>query len=188
MAQEHEFAIPVSDLDAAGRSFSFPVRAAWIRRVLEEAKVNPAGPDGKLDLRLSKSGTDVVVRGSLRAALTVPCGRCLEPARVPVAEDLSVLVVPRATLREAERGAGESDSPPDQADMIPYDGDTVVLDDLVRDELLLAIPMIPLCSEGCPGISPPPVRALAGQAEPPAEEAINPRLRPLLRLKKSPSQ
>ena len=40
------------------------------------------------------------------------------------------------------------------ADVIPYDWETVVLDDLVRDELLLGIPMIPLCSEACPGIRP----------------------------------
>ncbi len=31
-----------------------------------------------------------------------------------------------------------------------------VLDDLVRDELVLEIPMIPLCSEACPGMSPRP--------------------------------
>jgi uncharacterized protein len=181
MGAEHEFAIPVTDLDAAGRSYSFPVRAAWIRAQLEDAKVDPAGPDGKLDLRLSRSGTDVVVRGSLRAELRVPCARCLEEARVPVSEDLSVLVVPHAAMRQAEDGAGEADSPPDQADMIPYDGDTVVLDDLVRDELLLAIPMIPLCSEGCVGMKPP-------STEPPAEDAIDPRLRPLLRLKNRTSK
>ena len=60
--------------------------------------------------------------------------------------------------------------------MIAYDGETVVLDDLVRDELLLGIPMIPLCSEGCPGIRPE-------QSEREAVASIDPRLRPLLGLK-----
>ena len=60
--------------------------------------------------------------------------------------------------------------------MIAYDGETVVLDDLVRDELLLGIPMIPLCSEGCPGIRPE-------QSEGEAVASIDPRLRPLLGLK-----
>jgi uncharacterized protein len=187
MVPEHEFAIPVSDLDAGGRSFAFPVRAAWIRSALEGSSVDPAGADGQLEVRVSRSGTDVVVRGSLRANLVVPCGRCLEPARVPVSENISVLLVPHAAMRESMGDSDDADLAADQADMIPYDGDTVVLDDLVRDELLLGIPMIPLCSEGCPGISPT-VPALAGQAsEPPAEERIDPRLRPLLRLKKSQS-
>jgi uncharacterized protein len=68
----------------------------------------------------------------------------------------------------------------DEADVAPYDGDTVVLDDVVKDEILREIPMIPLCSEDCQGISPP--------AEPiPAEEEtdrIDPRLLPLLELSK----
>jgi uncharacterized protein len=180
MVPEHEFAIPVSNLDAGGQAFAFPLRSAWIRGVLEGSNVDPAGTDGKLEVRLSKSGTDVVVRGSIRADLIVPCGRCLEPARVTVAEAISTLAVPHASMRDARGEDGEADLPPEDADMIPYDGDTLVLDYLVRDELLLGIPMIPLCSEGCAGISP-----RSDEPPAPAEESIDPRLRPLLRLKKS---
>lgn len=179
MAQEHEFAIPVLDLDAGGKSFRFPIRAAWVRSVLEGTDVAPGGTDGELDLRLSKSGPDVVVRGSLRAQVTVPCGRCLEQAVIRIQEELGALAVPASSLRASANG--EDDLASEQADTMPYDGETLVLDDLVRDELLLNLPMIPLCSEGCPGISP-------RSNEPPAEDAIDPRLRPLLRLKKSPSQ
>jgi uncharacterized protein len=179
MTPEHEYAIPVSDLDAAGRSVRFPVRSAWIRGALEGTQVDPAGADGVLDLRLSKSGADVVVRGSLRAELIVPCARCLEPARVTVSEPVSALVVPRTALRDSHGEGDDGDLAPEQADMISYDGETVVLDDLVRDELMLGIPMIPLCSEGCPGISP-----RSKEPEPPAEATLDPRLRPLLRLKK----
>ncbi|HEY1692630.1 MAG TPA: DUF177 domain-containing protein [Polyangiaceae bacterium] len=178
---EREFAIPVRDLDAAGKPFRFPVRAAWLRGALEATEVVPGEQDGELDVRLSKSGTDVVVHGRVRASLLVPCARCLEPAKVALDEDVSVLVVPAAAMRGAAP-SGEDDAD-EQADVIGYDGETVVLDDLVRDELLLAIPMIPLCSEGCPGIRPKlgpeePARAAL-------EGGLDPRLRPLLRLKKS---
>jgi uncharacterized protein len=181
MPANHEFAIPTQDLDAGGKLFRFPIRAAWIRSVLEGSDVAPAGADGALELRLSKSGTDVVVRGTLEAELTVACSRCTEPARIPVREPIGALVVPSGALRDSSRADDDADLAPDQADMIPYDGETVVLDDLVRDELLLGIPMIPLCSEACPGISP-------GSPEPLAETSIDPRLRPLLRVKKTPIQ
>jgi uncharacterized protein len=177
---EHEFFIAARDLDAAGKPVRFVVRAAWMRGALEGTDVGAAGADGELDVRASKSGTDVVVRGTLTAELTVPCARCLEPAHVSVSEAISALVVPTTEFRESS-GAGEDDDvAPDQADMIPYDGETVVLDDLVRDELLLGIPMIPLCSEGCEGIRRP------GSQEPaPAPSPrIDPRLQPLLRFKK----
>jgi uncharacterized protein len=177
--KEHEFAVPVRDLDAAGKPFRFPVRAAWLRGALEATDVAAPDRDGDFDVRLSRSGADVVVRGHLRADLVVPCARCLEPAPVTISEDVSVLVVPASAMRE--KGAKEDeDAPLEHADVIPYDGETVVLDDLVRDELLLAIPMIPLCSEACPGISP----RLAAE-EPKPEPGVDPRLRPLLRLKKS---
>lgn len=166
MGKEHEFSILVRDLDAAGKPFRFALRTAWLRGALEGTEVQPAGADGSLDLRVSKSGTDVVVRGKLAAELVVPCARCLEPAHVSVKQDLSALAVLRSKMREEARGKGgkggkghkgeeEEESPPD-ADMIAYDGENLVLDDLVRDELLLAVPMIPLCSEACPGISRPP--------------------------------
>ena len=49
-----------------------------------------------------------------------------------------------------------------------------------QDELVLEIPMIPLCSDACPGISPPPVAEGVAREE----NGIDPRLSPLLRLKK----
>lgn len=177
---EREFAIPVRDLNAAGKPFRFPVRTAWLRGALEGTELHPGDRDGQLDLRLSKSGTDVVVRGNLQAEVTVPCARCLEPARVAVNEPISVLVVPATADRESAGSKDDDDLAPEQADLIPYDGETVVLDDLVRDELMLAIPMIPLCSEACPGIRPQLV-----PEEAPGAPAVDPRLRPLLRLKKS---
>jgi uncharacterized protein len=179
----HEFIVSSRDLDASGKRFRFVVRASWIRGALEDTDVQPSGSDGELDVRLSKSGRDVVVRGVLTAELCVACARCLKPAGIPVRESLSALVVPAGSLSKdsAEDDAEDSSaSEPtlDEADLIPYDGESVVLDQLVRDELLLSIPMIPLCSESCPGISP--------QTPPePSAPGIDPRFRPLLRLKKS---
>ncbi len=172
-----EFTIPIHDLDAGGHDYRFPVRPAWIRGALEGTNVSPGDDDGQLELRLSKSGPDVVVRGRLRAVLRVPCARCLEPATVPVAAELSALAVVGSGVEPD--GDDEHEITAQEADMIPYDGETVVLDDMVRDELLLGMPMIPLCSESCPGISPHPARD-EGEAA-----GIDPRLRPLLKLKKT---
>jgi uncharacterized protein len=178
-----EFSFPTSDLDAGGKAFRLPVRAAWLRGALEGTDIGVSERDGELNLRLSKSGTDVVLRGILSAELVVPCSRCLEPAVVPVREELSALAVPgRPVRKDKDRGEEEAeiDGQAEEADVINYDGETIILDDLVRDELLLGVPMIPLCSEACAGIS-------AGRSvgfDPGAEEAgIDPRLSPLLRLK-----
>jgi uncharacterized protein len=173
-----EFSVAARDLDASGKRFRFAVRASWIRGALEGTDVSAPDADGELDVRLSKSGTDVVIRGAVAADLEVPCARCLEPARVVVREPVSALAVPAAvTEREGHSADPEGDSlAAAESDVIPYDGETVVLDDLVRDELLLGIPMIPLCSESCAGIRPQP----SGDAE---GSGMDPRLQPLLALK-----
>jgi uncharacterized protein len=189
MTSSPEFSFPVNELDPGGKRFHLPLRAAWLRGALEGTNIGASESDGDLDLRLSKSGTDVVIRGSLSSMLVVPCSRCLEPTVVPVHEQLSALAVPKGGA-SASRGSKEKkDKKPkdagdlddaelasEEADVILYEGDHLVLDELVRDELLLGIPMIPLCSEACPGISPE-------NSASDDDARIDPRLLPLLKLK-----
>jgi uncharacterized protein len=208
----HEFEISVTDLDASGKDYTFPVRAAWLRGVLEGTEIKSGSEDGEVSVRASKSGTDVVIHGHLHAELVAPCARCLNDASVVVDGPVSVLMVPTKKLAKAEpqkaapktdsktekktegkkskKGRSEEDDDyvfsPDEADVAPYDGDTVVLDDVVKDEILLEMPMIPLCSEDCPGISPPATEASAFAAKTDSEaDHIDPRLLPLLELKKT---
>lgn len=201
MATANEFSISIHDLDAGGKQFRFPVRAAWIdvmlaprglddvaaetgpgaKRAAREGDEVKASGDGDFDVRVSMSGNDVVVHGRLKADLVVPCARCLKPAAVHIDQTVTALMVPAADVKPTKGGDDDVELEAGDADVFPYEGDLVVLDDLVRDELVLEIPMIPLCSEDCPGISPPP-----GMRAPPKPE-IDPRLAPLLKFKKPQS-
>ena len=109
---------------------------------------------------------------------SAPCARCLDPVDVEIHSDLSVIYVPGEKVKDAEdKGEVEYTLEDAEADTLPYDGETVVLDDLVRDELLLGVPMIPLCSEDCPGMSPAPGSDETAASE---KKAIDPRLAPLM--------
>jgi uncharacterized protein len=178
----HEFEIPIHDLDAGGKEYRFDVRASWIRGALEDCDASAGDKDGELDVRVSKSGTDVVVHGRLKAELSAPCARCLKPAAIPVDIALSALMVPASEVKGSRGPEDEYEFSADEADILPYSGDVVVLDDLVRDELALEVPMIPLCSEDCPGMERPP--SLDESSVP--EDTVDPRLRPLLRFVKNP--
>jgi len=214
-----EIKITVGDLDAGGKHFTFPLRAAWIRGVLEDHEATAAGPDGVLDVRASRSGNDVVIHGTLSAALQVPCARCLTPVPLTIEQQLSLLFVPgkvtpppvsplaavgsttattSGTVKQASKGArdgrdakprGKRRAEPEEveisaedADTLPYDGEIVLLDDVIRDELILETPIFPLCSEDCPGMSAPPGEEKADEPEP-VHADIDPRLLPLLQLK-----
>ena len=174
----HEFTIKTSDLDAGGKDFTMAVRPAWVRGVLEDSEAKATGKEGVLAVRASKSGTDVVVHGTLDATLRVPCARCLDPFDAEVHSDLSVIYVPGNKVKDAGAdGEVEYTLEDAEADTLPFDGETVVLDDLVRDELLLGLPMIPLCSEACPGMSPAPEIDGAASSK---EKPVDPRLAPLM--------
>jgi uncharacterized protein len=178
-----EFPVSIADLDAGGREFTFAVRAAWVRGALEDTDATATGTDGKLDVRLSKSGNDVVVRGRIDIDLTTQCARCLKDVTLHLEHPLTALMVPASELNGKSRGGRETEEvelTAEELDVVTYSGETIALDDLVRDELVLEIPIVPLCSDDCAGISPPP----APQGEVNGEAAIDPRLLPLLRLKK----
>jgi len=168
---KHTFLVSASELDAGGQEYARPIPNAFLTTAFGDSDATPKG-DGALDVRLSRSGTDVVVHGKAKANVELPCSRCLEPVNVPLTAEISVLMVPAAKIKH-ER---EHEMASSEADVLPYDGENVVLDDLVRDDLLLEIPMIPLCSEDCPGIAS---TSLKEEARP-----VDPRLAPLLRLKK----
>lgn len=175
-----EFPISVADVDAGGKDFDFKVRAAWVRGVLEDCEATTSGKDGQLTVRVSKSGHDFVLRGRLSAELEVPCGRCLGPTRFTVDQDLSLLFVPQKSMKRSSKEGEEVEISAEDADTYPYEGETLVLDDIVRDELVLETPMIPLCSEDCPGIRPADGVA---EASPSESDKIDPRLAPLMRFK-----
>ncbi len=176
MAKKPLFSVTAGELDAGGKEFVRDIPHAWLVTAFEESDATPLG-DGKVDLRLSKSAADVVVHGTLEAHVELPCSRCLEPVRIALKPEISLMMVPTAKLKKREAKNAAEEITAAEADVLPYDGENVVLDDVIRDDLLLELPMIPLCSDNCPGI------ASAKEVQQ-RDQVIDPRLAPLLALKK----
>lgn len=99
----------------------------------------PPGSSVELDLRLESVVEGVLVSAELHAPLAAECGRCLEP----VAQRLDV---PVAELFVYE-------PPADDDDEIPVlDGDFVDLEPVLRDAVVLALPLNPVCAQDCAGL------------------------------------
>lgn len=184
-------AIVANDIDTAGRDFEADLPPPWLADELRDASLTAELP-GHVRARLSRSGEEIVVRGRVKADLSMPCARCLAATPVHVDTEMSLLLkaAPAAfahTEGEKKRANGkvhadkgkaaelEYEFTADEADIDLYDGDTVVLDGFVREAILLEIPNFPLCSEDCPGIRP----AAAESTEAEVAPRIDPRLAPL---------
>ena len=123
------------------------------------------------------------VRGRLSGALATDCGRCLERYALPVAQELDLFYLPRAAGRPQEQ---EEEVELSDREVVVgyYDGEKLDLGEVMREQILLGLPLKPLCREDCRG------RCVScGQnlnqgvcACPPAEEPVDPRLAPLRKL------
>jgi uncharacterized protein len=90
------------------------------------------------------------VKGRVETALRLECGRCLEPFTVPVASAFDLRYVALEQGGEGEREIRDED---DLTTSYYRDG-TLDLDELMREQFELALPMKPLCAEGCKGLCP----------------------------------
>jgi uncharacterized protein len=97
-----------------------------------------AGSPVAVDLLLERVPEGIVVRGTLSAAWTAACSRCVEP----VGGEISVHVDELFELSPLE---GET---------YKLDEDVIDLEPMVRDALLLELPLAPLCAADCAGLCP----------------------------------
>ena len=117
--------------------------------LLDEKEASMAEP-AEVQGTINRRGNEVELRGSLRAKIEVSCGRCLKPVALPVSTEFQERFTPAVSWRaEPQHELSEED-----LNLSVFDGEAINLDELVREEILLAIPGHVLCSEDCKGLCP----------------------------------
>jgi len=101
--------------------------------------------------RLYRSGTTIYFDGTVRSTLGLECSRCLATFEFTVTGNVTSVFMPLGDDRKDEP---ESKLSPEDLDVQFYGGDEVDLFMPIRDQIALAIPMQPLCSESCQGLCP----------------------------------
>jgi uncharacterized protein len=90
------------------------------------------------EVELVRTDRGIFLRGTLKSTFRAVCSRCLNAFDYPVTQSIE-----EEYLSRAEEGAFK----------IEGHGE-VDLSEAVRQYLLLAVPMKPLCKEGCAGLCP----------------------------------
>jgi len=99
---------------------------------------------------LSESLGEVRIQGRLSVEMEADCDRCLEPSRFSIETEFDLFYEPMSRLERAEEveiGARE-------ADVGFYEGVGLELKEILRERVLLALPMQRVCREECRGICP----------------------------------
>jgi len=132
-----------------------------------------------VDLEIHKDKDRFRLVGSARTELELSCSRCLEPFRMPFEGTFDVRYLPASELTtEDEREVAEED-----LDTSYYRDDQLDLNELLREQFYLALPMKPLCRDECAGLCPHCGTNLNDGKCRCTSDWVDPRLEPLKGLK-----
>src|SRR5262244_1334301 len=137
----HPMVVTVDQIREGGLSLDETLSESFLTHALAEVKDTGFRPDGPAVLRvkLQKTGSGVLLRGSTDVAVHTPCRRCLADVHLEVPVSFTLNLVSQAALVERE-------------DEELFGGKTIDLDPLVREQVLLALPMHAVCTEDCKGL------------------------------------
>jgi len=167
------FVIDVKKLEDGPVTIRGNIELDWLGGELSACEYDVEPVEAKIDLTIEAMGSGVLVKGTATARVRTECGICLARTDLDLDSDISSFVSRRDREVPIEEDA---ELTPEDLEREWYAGDTLILDDLIRDALMLELPMNPRCGEDCAGM---PRR----DREEPEEPTIDPRLAPLASIK-----
>lgn len=183
------FLVAIRDLPAHSRveipsTFVAEAVGGMPMRDALEGEGDTAADGGVVELELNQDGTQVLAQGSVTGQVTVACSRCVGPTAIAIDERVYVTFVLEKDLPVREEGADDDgvELEGDELDVFPYDGETLDLEPLIREQFVLAIPYAPLCREDCAGLCPQ-CGIDRNKSSCACERPIDPRFGPLTGLK-----
>jgi uncharacterized protein len=145
--------IRLQDLVVQKLEFQEQFRPGAVDLGPEVAHRTPLQASGRAELIEEDHGRKSIIRdirvvGRLSTRVEARCARCLEPVESLIESEFDLLYRPLgADARKDETGISEAET-----EIGYYQGEGLLLEDVLREQVLLATPARTLCSEGCKGL------------------------------------
>ncbi len=132
---------------------SIPVGA--LEYAPDVTQVGPLPVTGRADLILENRGhnnvvNDIRLRAAYHGQLEVLCARCVEPVAMPIEGSFDLIFRPD----DADADSAERAITTDETEIGYYDKSGLLLEDVVREQVLLSLPARILCTDDCKGLCP----------------------------------
>jgi uncharacterized protein len=147
--------IKIKDLELRNLEFDESLAPGVIDLGEDQIQTAPLKTSGRAELiREDRGGRNIVedIRfvGSLSTEVQVRCARCLDPVDNVVAEKFDLLYRPLGVDARADEVAiSEAET-----EIGYYQGDGMLLEDVLKEQILLALPAKQLCQANCKGLCP----------------------------------
>lgn len=147
--------ISIRELERSEVTFSQRFRPEAIDLGPDFHQHTPLETHGRAELVEERRGhgralEDIRVVGDFSTQLELRCARCLESVVRDVAGDFDLIYRPLG----ADAGTEERSIRGAEAEIGYYQGDGLLLEDVLREQVLLAVPLKAVCSEACRGLCP----------------------------------
>ena len=131
------------------------LRGLPMRDALGAPEGDPAAGHGVGELDLYTDDDNAYATGTFVGEATVACSRCVNPVKLPIDEKLVItFMLPADMPKDEPEDEDGAEVDPEGLDVFPYDGETIDLEPLLREQFVLAVPYAPLCREDCKGLCP----------------------------------
>ncbi len=145
----------IAELERQAIDFDESLAPGTIDFVDDMRQVGVLHASGRADLLREHRGPneiveDIRVRAKLDTRMEVLCARCLEPVEQEIEAGFDLLFRPRdVDIEGVDRAITTSET-----EIGYYEGDGLLLEDVLREQILLALPAKILCKEECKGLCP----------------------------------
>ncbi len=139
--------IKLENLEGGKGDFAHIYQPEELNPVDERVRLaGPAAVKGKIRL----SGNEVFVNGHFDARAQVECDRCLQPVELPVSGDFALEYISGSEYESSD----VAELTEAELSVSVFDGEAIDVDEIVKEQILLAVPTRMLCREDCKGICP----------------------------------
>jgi len=182
--------LKVFDIPENGMEFTASTsdkRDAWFKTLIEETFKDDYSEGGRaaLDLYLLRTSDNVQVSGTATVDLKPSCARCLEVFDKKLNVPVHVNLAPHKDMHFEEGDDDEGGIDEEDVSFSFYKGEEIDMSDLMREILVLEIPMRYLCQDNCKGLCAQCGKNLNKESCSCAKKAVDPRLAALGTLLKS---
>src|SRR5271156_7254794 len=150
--------ITVLDLEREPIQFHASIEAGVIDYGSEATQKGPLAVEGRADLieethigetrGARRVVQDIRLRGSYKGEFEAPCARCLEPVDLTLEGQFDLIFRPLGV----DGGAPERAISTSETEIGYYQDGGLVLEDVLREQVLLSLPVRTLCRQDCKGL------------------------------------
>jgi uncharacterized protein len=145
----------ISELEQEPIDFDLRFKAGAIDYGDEAQQSGPLQTSGRAEVLHEHRGpkeivADIRLRGEYAGNFEVPCARCVEPVVIPLSSDFDLIFRPVG----ADAGPQERSISAGETEIGYYQKDSLLLEDVLREQVLLSLPVRTLCKPDCKGLCP----------------------------------